>query len=215
MLRNRPAVGLVAWRRSIPSPGYAMERAAMDQILAMAKARPDSPEFREALVEASWRGADQERRGVRLERPRFRLGCRGCRQPTLVVDDQPVGAMRRIAGSNCGSTRAAPCRDVAPVSLPDRRQEIRRLVRHARVRRRWYARPGVPQGRISEKLVHTSKLYGGMQSNYWIYVPAQYNPAVPAALMVWQDGERYITRNVEELCRLCPACTGCRKSPTI
>ena len=68
-----------------------------------------------------------------------------------------------------------------------------------------YTRPGVPQGTISEKLVHTSKLYGGMQSNYWIYVPAQYNPAVPAALMVWQDGERYITRNVEEQCRLCPS----------
>ena len=68
-----------------------------------------------------------------------------------------------------------------------------------------YTRPGVPQGRISEKLVHTSKLYGGMQSNYWIYVPAQYDPAVPAALMVWQDGERYITRNVEEQCRLCPS----------
>ena len=63
----------------------------------------------------------------------------------------------------------------------------------------------MPQGRISEKLVHTSKLYGGMQTNYWIYVPAQYNPAVPAALMVWQDGERYITRNVEEQCRLCPS----------
>ena len=54
-------------------------------------------------------------------------------------------------------------------------------------------------------LVHTSKIYPGMKSNYWIYVPAQYNPAVPAALMVWQDGERYNTRNVEEACRLCPS----------
>ncbi len=27
-----------------------------------------------------------------------------------------------------------------------------------------YTRPGVPQGRISEKLVHTSKLYGGMET---------------------------------------------------
>ena len=68
-----------------------------------------------------------------------------------------------------------------------------------------YARPGVPQGRVSEKLVHTSKLYGGMETNYWIYVPAQYDPAVPAALMVWQDGERYMSRNVEEICRLCPS----------
>jgi enterochelin esterase family protein len=44
-----------------------------------------------------------------------------------------------------------------------------------------------------------------MQTDYWIYVPAQYNPNVPAALMVWQDGERYITRNTEEICRLCPS----------
>ena len=33
-----------------PSSAHAMERAAMDQILAMAKARPDSPAFREALI---------------------------------------------------------------------------------------------------------------------------------------------------------------------
>ena len=39
-----------------------------------------------------------------------------------------------------------------------------------------YAKPGVPQGHISEKFVHTSELYDGMQSDYWIYVPAQYNP---------------------------------------
>ena len=79
-----------------------------------------------------------------------------------------------------------------------------------------YTRPGVPQGRISEKLVHTSKLYGGMETNYWIYVPAQYDPAVPAALMVWQDGERYITRNVGGDRAACArACTACRKSPTI
>jgi enterochelin esterase family protein len=68
-----------------------------------------------------------------------------------------------------------------------------------------YARPGVPQGTISEKFTHTSKIYEGMEASYWIYVPAQYNPAVPAALMVWQDGERYITRNQEEQCRLCPS----------
>ena len=68
-----------------------------------------------------------------------------------------------------------------------------------------YARPGVPQGRLSGKQVNTSKVYGGMQADYWVYVPAQYDPAVPAALMVWQDGERYNARNTEEQCRLCPS----------
>jgi len=27
-----------------------------------------------------------------------------------------------------------------------------------------------------------------MKSEYWIYVPAQYDPKAPAALMVFQDG---------------------------
>jgi enterochelin esterase family protein len=33
-----------------------------------------------------------------------------------------------------------------------------------------------------------------MQSNYWIYVPAEYSPSTPTALMVFQDGEGYAHR---------------------
>jgi enterochelin esterase family protein len=58
-----------------------------------------------------------------------------------------------------------------------------------------YEQADVPQGKLSEKLVHTSKVYSGMQSDYWIYVPAQYDPATPAALMIWQDGQGHIARN--------------------
>jgi len=57
-----------------------------------------------------------------------------------------------------------------------------------------YLEPGVPSGKLSEKLIHTSKIYDGMKSEYWIYVPAQYDPSVPAALMVFQDGGGYINR---------------------
>jgi enterochelin esterase-like enzyme len=58
-----------------------------------------------------------------------------------------------------------------------------------------YAKPGVPQGKLSDQLVFTSKIYDGVQNNYWIYVPAQYDPNTPAALMVWQDGHSYNTRD--------------------
>jgi enterochelin esterase family protein len=58
-----------------------------------------------------------------------------------------------------------------------------------------YEHPGVPQGKLSEKIVHTSKLYEGMQTDYWIYVPAQYDPKTPAALMVWHDGQGLIARD--------------------
>ena len=58
-----------------------------------------------------------------------------------------------------------------------------------------YAKPGVPQGKLSEKMVHTSRIYPGMTSDYWVYVPAGYDPAVPAPLMVWQDGHYHIERD--------------------
>ena len=57
-----------------------------------------------------------------------------------------------------------------------------------------YLQPGVPSGKLSEKLIHTSKIYDGMKSEYWIYVPAQYDPTVPAALLVFQDGGGHINR---------------------
>jgi enterochelin esterase family protein len=53
----------------------------------------------------------------------------------------------------------------------------------------------VPKGKLTEKRVHTSKIYEGMKSDYWVYTPAQYDPSKPAALMVWQDGEVNVDRN--------------------
>ena len=58
-----------------------------------------------------------------------------------------------------------------------------------------YLQPGVPSGTISDKIIHTSKIYDGMKSEYWIYVPAQYKSENPAALMVFQDGGWYTDRN--------------------
>ena len=58
-----------------------------------------------------------------------------------------------------------------------------------------YLQPGVPSGTLSEKITHVSKIYDGMKSEYWIYVPAQYKAETPAALMVFQDGGGYTDRN--------------------
>lgn len=58
-----------------------------------------------------------------------------------------------------------------------------------------YLQPGVRSGTLSDKITHTSKIYDGMKSDYWIYVPAQYKPDTPAALMVFQDGSFYTDRN--------------------
>ena len=58
-----------------------------------------------------------------------------------------------------------------------------------------YLKAGVPSGTLSPKIIHTSKIYDGMKSEYWVYVPAQYKPDTAAALMVFQDGGGYIDRD--------------------
>jgi enterochelin esterase family protein len=59
-----------------------------------------------------------------------------------------------------------------------------------------YEQAGVPKGTLDGPHVHTSKIYEGMTSNYWVYVPAQYNAATPAAVMIWQDGEVLVNREL-------------------
>jgi enterochelin esterase-like enzyme len=52
--------------------------------------------------------------------------------------------------------------------------------------------PGVPIGRVTtwEKL--PSEAYPGTLHDYCVYVPAQYDPAKPTALMIFQDGQAFL-----------------------
>ena len=50
---------------------------------------------------------------------------------------------------------------------------------------------GVPKGEIRGPFTLPSQVYPGTQHTYWVYVPAQYDPTVPAALMVYQDGQAF------------------------
>lgn len=54
---------------------------------------------------------------------------------------------------------------------------------------------GVPKGEIRGPYTLPSKAYPGTQHTYWVYVPAQYDPAIPAALMVYQDGQAFKDEN--------------------
>jgi enterochelin esterase-like enzyme len=50
---------------------------------------------------------------------------------------------------------------------------------------------GVPKGEIRGPFTLPSKAYEGTQHTYWVYVPAQYDPTVPAGLMIFQDGQAF------------------------
>src|SRR5580658_8533120 len=48
---------------------------------------------------------------------------------------------------------------------------------------------GVPHGKFVGPIIIPSTVFPGTQHTYWVYVPAQYDPAQPAALMVFNDGQ--------------------------
>jgi enterochelin esterase family protein len=51
---------------------------------------------------------------------------------------------------------------------------------------------GVPKGQIKGPFTLPSKAYPGTQHTYWVYVPAQYNAAHAASLMIFQDGQAFM-----------------------
>lgn len=48
--------------------------------------------------------------------------------------------------------------------------------------------PGVPKGTTKQMPPWRSRIFAGTTRDWWVYVPAQYTPAAPAAVMVFQDG---------------------------
>src|SRR6188768_2759190 len=56
---------------------------------------------------------------------------------------------------------------------------------------------GVPQGKVGEWAQLPSEAYPGTLHDYCVYVPAQYDAAKPAALMVFQDGQAWLNPNAD------------------
>ncbi len=52
--------------------------------------------------------------------------------------------------------------------------------------------PGVPKGKVVGPTALPSQVYPNTTRDYWVYVPAQYDPAKPACLMVFFDGHAYV-----------------------
>jgi len=50
---------------------------------------------------------------------------------------------------------------------------------------------GVPKGEIIKLSFDKSKIFPGTVRDYWIYIPAEYNPDKPACVFICQDGIRW------------------------
>jgi predicted alpha/beta superfamily hydrolase len=85
----------------------------------------------------------------------------------------PLIALAAAAAFFTGAALAAPTDDVYALG-PD--SEVH---------------PGVPRGRVTDWEQLPSHAYPGTLHDFCVYVPAQYNPAFPASLMVLQDGQAW------------------------
>lgn len=54
---------------------------------------------------------------------------------------------------------------------------------------------GVPQGKVIGPLTLASQVFTNTTRHYWVYVPAQYHAQKPAALMIFQDGQAFVSTN--------------------
>ena len=117
-------------------------------------------------------------------------------EPALRIDDQPADAMKRLKDTNLWTletqleTGRSHAYEFSSAGEPiGQRRDVRGYTDLH------YPRKGVPEGRVSEKLTHTSKIYPGMTSDWWFYVSPGVTADVPAPLMVWQDGQGFAARD--------------------
>ena len=60
------------------------------------------------------------------------------------------------------------------------------------------AHPNVPKGELVHHVLDSSVIFPGTRRDYWIYIPAQYNPDKPACVYVNQDGVQWNAPTVFE-----------------
>lgn len=174
---------------------FAADKLSAPQLIDLAKS--DSPQLREA-IQSTFAVKDlQEGTAWAGRGPDFFFAVGTSSQPSLIVDDKAGAAMKHLAGSDLWYATA----HIEPVGTL---HSFHYIINGAPFGGKLdlpafaplsYLQPGVPSGTLSPKIIHTSKIYDGMKSEYWIYVPAQYDPRIPAALMVFQDGGGYTDRD--------------------
>jgi enterochelin esterase-like enzyme len=174
---------------------FAAEKSSAPQLIELAKS--NNAGLREAITATFDAKSLAEGTAWAGHGPGFFFAIQSESQPSLLIDGVSTPAMQRLTDSDIWFSTA----HIEPVS---RLHSFHYLINGQKFGGRLdlpalgplsYLQPGVPSGTLSAKIVHSSKIYDGMKSEYWIYVPAQYDPRVPAALMVFQDGSGYTDRD--------------------
>jgi enterochelin esterase-like enzyme len=176
------------------APSFAADNLDCEQMIRLAAS--GKPGLKEAVLTNFSEDALKGGRQFLFHAGDFFFAVESDAQPSLVIDEDAPRAMNRLKdtkiwyaavtglrvsfdhrfhyvlnGKNFGGAEDLPA--LGPLS---------------------YVQPGVLSGTLSDLITVVSKVYPGMVSTYRVYVPAQYDPKVPAALMVFQDGESFVHR---------------------
>ncbi len=174
----------------------AAEKLPPLKLIELAGSSPNEPRFRENLVATL--GENRIKGGTALtgEGAEFLWAIEAASLPQLIVDDQPRPPMTRIQGTDLWfeTGKLATGKNHTYYYRVDNKR-TGGDVNVAAYGPDSYEHPDVPKGTLSPQITQISKLYDGMESHYWIYVPAQYDPHIPAAVMVWNDGGQHVDRN--------------------
>jgi enterochelin esterase-like enzyme len=172
----------------------AGDKMSAPQLIELAKAA--SPKLHDAITTAFDAKELQEGTAWAGRGPDFFFALEAASKPQLIIDDAAGPRMQPLAGSQLWFAAAR-------IEQVGKLHSFHYLLNGQRYGGKLdlpgftplsYLKPGVPSGKLSDKLVHLSKIYDGMKSEYWIYVPAQYDPKTPAAVMIFQDGGWYTDR---------------------
>lgn len=176
--------------------GFAADKPAFQDVAKLVSSQ--SAQAEAALIAAVGEEALKNGTAVLFEGGDFIFAVRSNREPKLVINDEGGGlTMKNTGGLWVHRTQLPVSRThnfhYVVEGMGNRfggRSDVPAFGPYS------YERAGVPRGKLSEKMVHTSQIYPGMQSNWWIYVPTQYDASKPAAVMIWQDGEGLVNREM-------------------
>ncbi len=127
--------------------------------------------------------------------PEFVWAIESDSRPHLYVDDEPAPPMRELPGGlwihgdrlRTGTSHAHYYR-VDRSILGGRRWDTAAYGEDS------YPQQGVPRGELSDELFHESETYRGWRVSYWVYASPGVEASKPSAVMVWQDGHRFLER---------------------
>ena len=173
----------------------AAEKSSVGELIVLAHA--NNAKLQDAIV--STFEADRLTAGTAWlgHGPDFFFAVRAQSKPELLIDGSPGPAMQNLPSSDLWFTvtRIETLGKLHSFYYSVSGKKLGGSLDLPALGPESYLKPGVASGTLSPKIVHTSKIYDGMKSEYWVYVPAQYKPDTPAALMVFQDGGGYIDRD--------------------